>query len=140
MAEGRRIYFDDEDEEKYNKLKTVKIFEKNKTNIDLFSLALIIGLKSGIRTPLGDSARGRVRESTINSSITKYLMMAIAVEEQGINVLANEDDYFKISEEYAKTGIGLLESKYVSEGSNLLDSMEMELVEFYDNKKIDQEE
>jgi len=139
MAEGRRIYYDNEDEERYNKLKTVKIFEKNNKTLDLFSIALIIGWKSGKRTPLGEGAVGRVREATINSSdFIRYLMMAIAVKEDGIDTLTDENKYFTIAEEYAKTGVLLLESKYVSEGNDLLDSMELELIEFYD-KKFNQE-
>ena len=42
-------------------------------------------------------------------------------------------EYFTISEEYAKTGIKLLEQDYIEEGDELLNDIEMEMFEFYDD-------
>ncbi|MDR0912804.1 MAG: hypothetical protein LBM96_09430 [Methanobrevibacter sp.] len=151
MAEGRRIYYDNEDNDIYNKLKTTKIFKKA-DNLDIFSISLILGWNSARRTSLGKGSKGRIRESTVNSSkVIRYLMMAIAVEEEGINVLSDDEDengkiiktaedkYFLISEEYAKTGLKILDNR-IKTDDDILTSMETELIEFYADNIHPQEE
>lgn len=134
MAEGRRIIYDDEDKEIYNKLRNSSGIFKNLDIIDLFAIALIYGKKSGRRTELGKGAVGRVRESTISNSNVKDLMMVIAVEETGnMDVLSDQNEYFRICEEYAKTGIHLLEQDYTENGDDLINDLEMEMFEFYDD-------
>lgn len=132
-SEGRRIIYDDEDKAIYDNLKNSSNPLKKLNIVDLFAIALVYGKKLGIRTELGDGAIGRVRKSTIDGSNLRYLMMAIASdEEKSIDVLANEDDYFTICEEYAKTGIGLINSEVLDKRDKILDDMELELLEFYD--------
>ena len=134
MAEGRRIIYDDEDKEIYNKLRASSGIFNKMDIIDLFAIALIYGKKDGRRTQLGKGAVGRVRESTINSSKIRELMMVIAVDETGsIDVLSDTNEYFKICEEYAKTGIHLLEADYIENSDDLLNDLEMEMFEFYDD-------
>lgn len=134
MAEGRRIIYDNEDKEIYDKLRNSSgIFNKFDI-IDLFALALIYGKKEGKRTQLGKGATGRVRESTIRNSRVKDLMMVIAVDETGsIDVLSDTNEYFRICEEYAKTGIKLLENDYIENSEDLVNELEMEMFEFYDD-------
>ena len=134
MAEGRRIIYDDEDRQIYDKLKAGSGIFNNLDNIDLFAIALIYGKKAGTRTKLGKGATGRIRESTIRNSPVKELMMVIAVDETGsIDVLSDTNEYFRICEEYAKTGIKLLEQDYIENSGDLLNDMEMEMFEFYDD-------
>ena len=61
-------------------------------------------------------------------------MMAIAAdEEKSIDVLAQTEDYFSICEEYAKTGINLLNSEILDKKNDeFLDDMEEKLLKFYD--------
>lgn len=133
-SEGRRIAYDEEDRNIYDNLKNSSNPFKKLNIVDLFAVALVYGKKLGIRTELGDDAIGRVRKSTIDGSDLRYLMMAIAAdEEKSIDVLATEDDYFTICEEYAKTGIELLNSEVFDKRDKLLDDLELELLEFYDN-------
>ena len=134
MAEGRRIIYDNEDKEIYDRLRASSgIFNKLEIT-ELFALALIFGKKEGKRTELGSGATGRVRESTINSSSIRDLMMVIAVDETGsMDVLSDTNEYFKICEEYAKTGIHKLEQMYIDYSDDLLNEMEMEMFEFYDD-------
>ena len=102
--------------------------------IDLFAIALIYGKKSGRRTELGKGAVGRVRESTISNSNVKDLMMVIAVEETGnMDVLSDPNEYFRICEEYAKTGIDLLHDDVFDKGNEILEDMQDEMLRFYDN-------
>lgn len=134
MAEGRRIIYDDEDKQIYDKLRASSGIFNNLSITDLFAVALIYGKKEGKRTELGKGATGRVRSETLRNSPVKDLMMVIAVDETGsMDVLSDENEYFRISEEYAKTGIKLLEQDYIEDPDELLNEMEMEMFEFYDD-------
>ena len=134
MAEGRRIIYDNEDREMYDNLISSSTPFKKMSIIEVFAMALVYGKEVGLRKKLGEGATGRVRESTINSTDIRYLMMAIAAdEEQSIDVLAEDNDYFSICEEYAKTGINLLNSEVLDKKNDkFLDDMEEKLLEFYD--------
>lgn len=132
-SEGRRLIYDDEDNEIYTNLLNSSNPFKKLALTDLFAISLIKGKQLGIRTELGDGAVGRVRKSTIDGSNIRYLMMAIASdEEKSIEVLTDEDKYFRICEEYAKTGIDLLNSEVLDKRNKILDDMEEELLDFYD--------
>ncbi|WP_406534213.1 hypothetical protein [Methanobrevibacter sp.] len=134
MAEGRRIIYDDEDKQIYDRLRASSGIFNNLSITDLFAVALIYGKKEGRRTELGKGATGRVRSETLRNSPVKDLMMVIAVDETGsMDVLSDENEYFRISEEYAKTGIKLLEQDYIEDSDELLNDMEMEMFEFYDD-------
>ena len=91
MAEGRRIIYDDEDREMYDNLINSSTPFKKMSIIEVFAMALVYGKEVGLRKRLGEGATGRVRESTINSSDIRYLMMAIAADENhSIDVLAED--------------------------------------------------
>ena len=82
--EGRRLHFDDEDAKIYeNLIKSHGPF-KGLNYIDIFSIAAVIGKKAGFRTELKPEGKsiGRVVESVIDNSELRYLMKAIAVEEE----------------------------------------------------------
>ncbi len=134
MAEGRRIIYDNEDRVMYDNLINSSTPFKKMSIIEVFAMALVYGKEVGLRKKLGEGATGRVRESTINSTDIRYLMMAIAAdEEKSIDVLAEDNDYFTICEEYAKTGINLLNSEVLDKKNDkFLDDMEEKLLEFYD--------
>ena len=53
-------------------------------------------------------------------------------------ILAKEDDYCTISEEYAKTGLYALEEDYAEYPTKLFNKLEMEALRFFDSK-IDEE-
>lgn len=133
MAEGRRIQYDDADRVLYDDLKKKTNPLKKLKIHDIFAIALMYGKKTGIRTEMGKGATGRVRKSTIDSSDLRYLMMAIAADEdKSIDVVADTNDYFLICEEYAKTGIDLLHDDVFEKGNAILDDMQDELLKFYD--------
>ena len=133
MAEGRRIYYDEHDRELYDEIKSKSNPLKKLNIIDIFAIAMIYGKKTGIRTPLDKDATGRVRQSTIDSTDVRYLMMAIASDEDmSIDVVADTNEYFTICEEYAKTGIDLLHEDVFEKGNEILDDMQDELLRFYD--------
>ena len=128
----RRINYNDED---YDILKRLMVEEpfRSLSLIDFFAISLIYGKKEGIRTPLDKKKTGRIRQTTIEDSNVHYLMMAIAVEETGsFDVLAKRNDYFKICEEYAKTGLSLLEEDFIDNPKALLDDLELEALKHFD--------
>ena len=58
-------------------------------------------------------------------------MKAIAVDEKNsINAVLDLDEYFTISEEYAKTGLADFYEDFIN-NEDLLDDMEEELHQFY---------
>lgn len=133
---GRRLHYDNEDAVIYDKLKDEHGPFKGATIIDIFSIALIYGLKQGYRTELltEGSSIGRAVESVIDNSNLRYLMMAVAVKETGsLEVILDVNEYFTISEEYAKTGIQYLESDFIEYDEDLLDELELEMLEVYED-------
>ena len=128
----RRINYNDEDYETLKRLMVEEPF-RSLNLIDIFAISLIYGKKEGIRTPLDKKKTGRIRQTTIENSNVHYLMMAIAVEETGsFEVLAKRNDYFKICEEYAKTGLSLLEEDFIDNPKGLLDDLELEALKHFD--------
>ena len=132
-TEGRRLHFDDYDAEKYEEFGKKQTPFKKLAYIDLFSIALVYGREKGKRTKLKKkgSTIGRVVESVIDNTDLRYLMKAIAVDEKdSINAVLNLDEYFTISEEYAKTGLEYFYEDFIK-NEDLLDDMEEELHDFY---------
>lgn len=128
----RRINYNDDDYETLKRLMVEEPF-RSLNLIDIFAISLIYGKKAGIRTPLDKKKTGRIRQTTIENSNVHYLMMAIAVEEtDSFDVLAKRNDYFKICEEYAKTGLSLLEEDFIENPKGLLDDLELEALKYFD--------
>ena len=128
----RRINYNEDDYETLKKLMVEEPF-RSLNLIDIFAISLIYGKKEGIRTPLDKKKTGRIRQTTIENSNVHYLMMAIAVEEtDSFEVLAKRNDYFKICEEYAKTGLSLLEEDFIENPKGLLDDLELEALKHFD--------
>lgn len=133
MAEGRRVMWDGDDKVFYDGLRNSSTPLKKLQLTELFAIALIYGKKVGFRSVMNDDAKGRIRESTLDSSDVRYLMMAIAADEnKSIDILSDTDEFFKTCEEYAKTGIDLLNSDALEKKDQLLDDMETEILNFYD--------
>lgn len=132
VKKDRRIYYNDEDYEVLKKLKLKKPFKKLNL-IDLFALSLVYGKMEGIKTPLNSKRIGRIRNETVLKSDVNYLMMALAVDDaDSLDVLASEDAYFTICEEYAKTGLYSLESHYSNNPKEFLRELELEALKYYD--------
>lgn len=128
----RRIYYNPEDYEILQRLRLEKPFSKLNL-IDIFALSIVFGKKKGFRTHLESKKTGRIRHETVEHSDVNYLMMAIGVEETGLlDVLSSENDYFSISEEYAKTGISLLEQVFLDDPRNFIIKLEREALKYYD--------
>ena len=130
-SKERRINLEEEDFRKIQNLQLEQPFKKLSL-INMFALALIFGKKQGFRTPISKKKPIAVEKTVMNTNLP-YLMMAIAVEETGnFDILANKNDYYTISEEYAKTGVAFLESAYVEDPRGLLASLELEALKHFD--------
>lgn len=128
----RRVYYNDEDYKIVKDLQLERPF-KNLQLVDIFALSIIYGKKQGFRTPLNGKKTGRILKNTLLNSHVYYLMMAIAVEETGnFDILAKEDDFFTICEEYAKTGISFLESEYSQNPKKIEKMLELEALKHFD--------
>ena len=128
----RRVYYNDEDYKVVKNLQLEKPF-KNLQLVDIFALSIIYGKKQGFRTPLDSKKTGRILKNTLLNSHVYYLMMAIAVEETGsFEILAKEDNFFTICEEYAKTGISFLESDYLENPKKIEKLLELEALKHFD--------
>lgn len=129
----RRVYINDDDF--YNivqKLLSEPLFKSIKLT-DFFAIAIIFGKEKGFRTPLNGKKTGRIKTDTLSNSNLPYLMMAIAVEEtNSFDILAKEDDYFTISEEYAKTGFYAIETAYYENPTDFLRDLELDLLKYFD--------
>lgn len=133
-SKERRIIFDVDSWEIVNDLISNDLFN-GLSLTEMFALCLIYGKKQKMRTPLDKDKKGRIREDTINNTDIVYLMMAIAVEETGnMEIILDKNEYFKICEEYAKTGVIFLQQDFlnVKKSSDFLDYLENEALEFFD--------
>lgn len=127
----RRVSLDESGIEIMNRLSNENPF-KGLSRSDLFAIAMIQGVKEGIRTPIS-SRTGIVRLETLENNDLKYLMMATAIKDSGnMEIITNKNDYFKICEEYARFGLNVLESKFLDNPKNLLEELEFEALEFFD--------
>lgn len=132
MIKTKRISFDEEDTQMYRKLQNTGLF-KGLSLLELFAISLILGKKFNKRTPMGRGAVDRIHESTVSNSDVKFLMMALAVNENdSLDIFNNGSEYIEICEEYAKTGISLLVDDYSNRDYDLLNDMEYELLEYFD--------
>ena len=177
MAEERRIIFDEEEKELYKYIRG-KEGPLNKIDlVDLFGIALLIGKKKGKRSELVKDTSSGIRGTTLDATNIRYLMKAIAIEEEDkIDIIYGNcyksekdldsekkapykcsrfdgncykkakttkpeegiicDRYSFIAHQYAKTGIKLLKDQYDELGDEILDDMDVELLEFFDENII----
>ena len=75
---------------------------------DIFLVAMVIGHRRGIRSPLKGPYHDLFRASVLSSN-EEWLIKSIAIAEKGdLDVLLNDKEVLKIAEEYANSGILVL--------------------------------
>ncbi|WP_413828350.1 MULTISPECIES: hypothetical protein [unclassified Methanobrevibacter] len=113
---------------------------KGKTNIELFTIAVLIG-KFEVKKfqPLNkQKSYIRVKDNADKDEMTLLKCLAI-MENEDVNIIKNEDEMFKITEGYAKTGIRKLfewyedSTQYITEliSEVLTDKFEKNESEFF---------
>ena len=82
MAEERRIIFDEEEKELYKDIRGKEGPFKKVDLVDLFGIALLIGKNSGKRSDLVKDTSSGIRGTTLDATNIRYLMKAIAIDEE----------------------------------------------------------
>lgn len=103
-----RLNIDNTDKEVYEQLKEEKIF-KERSNKELFLFAMAVGYKNEIKKKL-NSKFGFVRTEYLSEEDLS-LIKTVSISKQDVNILKDMKKVFKISEEYAHTGIKILGNK-----------------------------
>jgi hypothetical protein len=108
----------------------------NKENKDVFIMAMIMGVKNGVRIPL-KSKEGLIREEYLNNE-EKSIIKAIAVNaEQRLAVLLDPEKIYQIAEEYASGGIKyLLDAVFRKQHGSYVTRLESELVEICEKHNL----
>ncbi|KXB08207.1 hypothetical protein AKJ58_00635 [candidate division MSBL1 archaeon SCGC-AAA385D11] len=104
-----RVYIDESDKEDYKDLLEDSNSPLEGTgNPDVFLLAAVTGFRKGERIEL-DSKYGWARTEYFDDK-AKSVIKAIAVAEEGLDVLLDKKKVYSIAEEYATTGVKLLKN------------------------------
>lgn len=127
-----RLFIRKEAVESYERLKKEPSgFLRGKENKELFIMAMIYGFLNKSRLKL-DKKEGFVREEYLNDEY-RTVIKAIAIKEDGLEVLLNLQKVYSIAEEYAAGGISYLKSDVLSKkGGSYIKRLEELLVGLYD--------
>jgi len=116
---GDRLFMESGQREIYNDLETyspLKGFE----HIDVFILAMGIGFKAGIRTPL-KTKDGVIRYESVKENWRFIKAIAIA-ETKDLAIVGNLRACASIAEEYANTGLRLIQEMVHSTNADELEN------------------
>ncbi len=103
----------------------------NKRQIDIFLLAMAMGIEMGERKKLKRPSQTLRRDAL--TEIEVWMMCSVALaEERTLDVLANPSRVIKICEEYSNGGINTLMSLNMLSGSNISEPYEESLENFLD--------
>ena len=101
-----RVYIDKKDRELYNKLAEEEIFDEKTTRKEQFLFAMAVGFNNQLRLPL-ETREGFFLTKDLRPE-DEALMYAVAIYDEGPEILSNKEKVFKIAEEYAHGGIKIL--------------------------------
>jgi hypothetical protein len=131
----RKIRINRADREIYDKLKYNDGPFKGRKNPEIFMTSMILGYhKYQTRTPL-DSFEPYTHVDHLGPQ-RRTMIKAIAVAEEGMGVLSEPDKVYDIAEEYAATGIKILESMVFNHEYDFIKKLESILVNEYDSKDM----
>lgn len=135
MRDGSRVYISKSDRSIYNKFKYDDNPFKGRKNREIFIIAVALGYKLGTRTKLEKPDEQYDHVENFGEEINT-IIKAIAVEEEGIEVLDDKVEVYKIADEYAATGIKYLEGLVFSHEFDFTKKLENILVDEYDRQKM----
>jgi len=132
-----RLSIEKANRDTYDKLKKLDIFSKY-DNKSLFLMSMVFGFNKRKQTPL-KTTDGYVRESYLRES-DESLIRAVAVyEKNDLNVLLNKKEVYKIAEEYANTGIKIIDQMISdSDEAEFIKQLEYLLLEKYEELDINE--
>ena len=100
-------------EKEFEQLKKIGSPFANTSNHDLFLAALVVGYHEKCRLEFGSKRKEFFWEKDLDNS-EKSLLKAIAISEEGLEVLLDKDRVYSIAEEYASGGVSSLKIKVFS--------------------------
>lgn len=136
MADSR-VYICKSDREIYDRLKYSDGPFKGRKNKEIFMMAVIMGYYRGQVKGEVTSPEGYDHIDNLGQE-RRTIIKAIAVAEEGMEVLTDKERVYSIAEEYAVTGIKILDSMANSPEYDFTKKLESILVEEYDSKKMGQ--
>lgn len=131
-----RLYVDASTEDIYDNSKIMGYSTENKIGRkEQFFVALGLGYRSGQRTPIKST-----KLMFLEKDMNKYesdLLWAVAIKEKGsIELIESKDEVYHIAEEYANTGILLLNSiEKNSSSENYLKNFEKTVLKEFDKNE-----
>lgn len=138
MASATNVYINTADRPIYNKLKYNDGPFKGKKNKEIFITAVVLGYyKTKTRSEL-ISPTEQYDEIENLGPERRSIIKAIAVADEGIEILSDKIKVYTIAEEYASTGIKILESMVYSNEFDFTKKLESILVEEYDKQRMDE--
>lgn len=141
-AKRDRIYVEKSQIEAYRQLAGIGVKEQGRKRIsgdqlppfktlkDVFLLAVSLGRRAGLRTPIKPPRQELVFLSYLNNTPDIAILRAIAIAETGdVTIVANIDEVLNIAEEYANTGFEILKRNVLQAGIPLANLAELILEE-----------
>lgn len=126
-----------------NELKNFKLLKDEKDsplsgkgNKDVFMMAVMMGVKNGVRLPLKNK-EGFIREEYLTDD-ERSIIKAIAVNaETNLSILLDAGKMYQIAEEYAAGGIRyLIDSVFEKKHGSFATKLESELVDICEKYKL----
>lgn len=133
--ETTRVHISKSDRPIYDKLKYSDGPFKGRKNKEIFIMAVALGYKAGTRKKI-TPPREPYDEIDNFSTEQKSIIKAIAVAEENMEILSNPAKVYCIAEEYAVTGIKILDGMVNSTEYDFSKKLESILVEEYDKQKM----
>lgn len=132
-----RVNIRKSDRKDYKFLQEQEPFE-GKTNKEVFMMAMAVGFHKGNRIEFHKGEKeGFFLLKDLNDK-EKSIFYAIAIAEEGVNVLLDTNKVYSIAEEYANGGIKLLKDKiFDGDAGSYVKKLESELIEI--SKKLKKE-
>jgi len=110
-----RVYCDDLKE--YQVLREDASFFQKGGNPEIFIMAMAMGFKKGIKTPLKKGKEGVVRLTYFKEEHISMIKAIAVIDAKSAEILSDEEKIYSIAEEYANTGIKLLKPLLISTDS-----------------------
>jgi len=131
----RKINVDKKYRPIYDRLKYEDGPFKGRKNSEIFMTAMILGYhKTHVRTEI-ETIKDYTHVEHLGSK-RRTIIKAIAVAEEGMGVLSDPDRVYTIAEEYANSGIKILESMVYNHEYDFMKKLESILVNEYDSKDM----
>lgn len=133
-----RIYRSSESDEIYSNLRKNDGPLKGIWSSEIYVLAMALGFAEGKKTPIeGGSSQVSKPDDFCDSLIPLTNAISVFENEGEIEILKRSNsEIFKISDEYANTGITILEEKYFGNENNFILDLHNEIIDIFEQKNI----